>query len=111
MNELKKRYKVKVGYSDHTQGIEVPIAAVALGAEVIEKHFTLDKSMEGPDHAASLDYKELKEMVKAIRNVEKSLGSNEKKFLNLRKRILLRLEKVSLLKQKLKLETYLVIKT
>lgn len=67
-----------VGYSDHTQGIEVPIAAVALGAVVIEKHFTLDKGMEGPDHKASLEPDELAEMVSSIRNIEKALGSAEK---------------------------------
>lgn len=66
----------KVGYSDHTLGIEVPIAAVALGAGVIEKHFTLDKTMEGPDHKASLDPRELKAMVEAIRNIEKALSGS-----------------------------------
>lgn len=69
----------KVGYSDHTIGIEVPIAAVALGATVIEKHFTLDKTMEGPDHRASLEPDELEAMVKAIRNIEQSIGSQDKK--------------------------------
>lgn len=69
----------EVGYSDHTKGIEVPIAAVSLGATVIEKHFTLDKNMEGPDHQASLDPDELKNMVQAIRNIEKALGKAEKK--------------------------------
>ncbi|WDP93217.1 MAG: N-acetylneuraminate synthase [Desulfobacter sp.] len=69
---------VKIGYSDHTQGIEIPIAAAALGAVVIEKHFTLDKSLSGPDHKASLDVDELKQMVKGIRNVEKALGNGEK---------------------------------
>jgi len=69
---------VKVGYSDHTQGIEVPIAAVTLGATVIEKHFTLDRNMEGPDHKASLKPDELKAMIKAIRNIEKALGNGEK---------------------------------
>ena len=68
-----------VGYSDHTLGIEVPIAAVAMGAKVIEKHFTLDKTMEGPDHKASLEPDELKAMVQAIRNIEKALGSGIKK--------------------------------
>lgn len=70
---------VRIGYSDHTLGIEVPIAAVALGASVIEKHFTLDKYMEGPDHRASLEPNELKAMVTAIRNVEKALGTGIKK--------------------------------
>lgn len=68
-----------VGYSDHTVGIEVPVAAVALGATVIEKHFTLDKSMSGPDHKASLDPAELAAMVSAIRNIEQALGSPEKR--------------------------------
>lgn len=67
-----------VGYSDHTVGIEVPIAAVAMGAEIIEKHFTLDKTMEGPDHRASLDPAELKAMVTAIRNIERAMGSDRK---------------------------------
>ncbi|NCC01718.1 MAG: N-acetylneuraminate synthase [Clostridia bacterium] len=79
MNTIKEEFGVKVGYSDHTKGIEVPIAAVALGATVIEKHFTLDRNMEGPDHKASLEPDELAAMVKAIRNVEKALGSCEKK--------------------------------
>lgn len=79
MNTIKEAFKVDVGYSDHTLGTEIPIAAVALGARVIEKHFTLDKNMEGPDHKASLDPKELKEMVLAIRNIEKALGNGIKK--------------------------------
>lgn len=70
---------VNVGYSDHTLGIEVPIAAVALGAMVIEKHFTLDRQMVGPDHKASLEPRELKAMVEAIRNIEKALGDGVKK--------------------------------
>ena len=76
---IAKRFGTKVGYSDHTRGIEVPIAAVALGATVIEKHFTLDRNMPGPDHKASLEPDELKAMVSAIRNIEKALGSSEKK--------------------------------
>lgn len=78
MNELKERFGVRVGYSDHTKGIEVPIAAVALGAEIIEKHFTLDRNMEGPDHKASLEPDELKAMVSAIRNIELALGDGHK---------------------------------
>jgi len=70
---------VSVGYSDHTLGIEVPIAAVAIGATVIEKHFTLDRTLPGPDHAASLEPYELKEMVCAIRNIEKAMGNGIKK--------------------------------
>lgn len=69
---------VNVGYSDHTLGIEIPIAAVAMGAKVIEKHFTLDNTMEGPDHRASLEPNELKEMVTCIRNIEIALGNGEK---------------------------------
>ena len=79
MEALRKEFGVEVGYSDHTKGIEVPIAAVALGASVIEKHFTLDRNMPGPDHKASLEPDELKAMVSAIRNIEKALGSSEKK--------------------------------
>ena len=75
---LKQRFGLKVGYSDHTLGIEAPIAAVALGAEIIEKHFTLDKNMPGPDHKASISPDELKAMVSAIRNIEKALGSGIK---------------------------------
>jgi len=78
MNMLKNEFNVDIGYSDHTLGIEIPIAAVALGATVIEKHFTLDKKMEGPDHKASLDPIELKIMVQAIRNIERALGSGVK---------------------------------
>lgn len=78
METIKKAFSYEVGYSDHTEGIEIPIAAVALGAKIIEKHFTLDKSMEGPDHAASLTPKELKDMVCAIRNIEKALGNGRK---------------------------------
>ena len=78
MLTLREQFKVKVGYSDHTKGIEIPIAAVAMGAEIIEKHFTLDKTMEGPDHKASLEPDELKAMVTAIRNIEKALGDGNK---------------------------------
>lgn len=76
MEALKKEFGVEVGYSDHTKGIEVPIAAVALGATVVEKHFTLDRNMEGPDHKASLEPDELKAMVSAIRNIEKAVGGD-----------------------------------
>ena len=79
MLTIKEAFKVNVGYSDHTLGIEVPVAAVAMGAVVIEKHFTLDKNMEGPDHKASLEPDELKAMVKAIRNIETALGNGIKK--------------------------------
>lgn len=79
MQTLKAAFKCQVGYSDHTMGIEVPIAAVAMGAEIIEKHFTLDKNMEGPDHKASLDPCELKQMVDSIRNIEKAMGDGIKR--------------------------------
>ncbi|MDD4956007.1 MAG: N-acetylneuraminate synthase, partial [Candidatus Omnitrophica bacterium] len=79
MNTIKDAFKVNVGYSDHTLGTEVSIAAAALGATVLEKHFTLDKNMAGPDHKASLTVPELKNMINAVRNVEKALGSNIKK--------------------------------
>ena len=78
MNTIRERFDLEVGYSDHTRGIEVPIAAVAMGATVIEKHFTLDRNMEGPDHKASLEPDELKAMVKAIRNIEQSFGTGIK---------------------------------
>lgn len=78
MLTLKEEFGVEVGYSDHTKGIEVPIAAVALGAAVIEKHFTLNRRMEGPDHKASLEPYELRAMVDSIRNIENALGSAEK---------------------------------
>ena len=80
MNTIRDAFKVEVGYSDHTLGIEIPIAAVALGATIIEKHFTLDKTMEGPDHRASLEPDELKSMVIAIRNIEKAMGDGVKKL-------------------------------
>lgn len=78
MLTLKEAFKLDVGYSDHTLGIEIPIAATALGATVIEKHFTLDKNLDGPDHKASLDSLELTKMVEAIRNIEKALGNGIK---------------------------------
>lgn len=78
MNSIRDALHKEVGYSDHTQGIEVPIAAVAMGATVIEKHFTLDKNMEGPDHKASLNPTELKQMVVAIRNIEQAIGNGLK---------------------------------
>ena len=82
MDALHKEFGVEVGYSDHTKGIEVPIAAVALGATVIEKHFTLDRNMEGPDHKASLEPDELKAMVSAIRNIEKAVGGDGTKHIS-----------------------------
>lgn len=78
MNEMRRQLGVVIGYSDHTQGIEVPVAAVALGAKVIEKHFTLDRSLHGPDHKASLEPDELKAMVTAIRNIEQAIGTGHK---------------------------------
>lgn len=78
MLTLRDELGINVGYSDHTQGIAVPIAAAALGATVIEKHFTLDRNMEGPDHKASLEPHELQAMVKAIKNIESALGDGKK---------------------------------
>ena len=82
MDALRKEFGVEVGYSDHTKGIEVPIAAVALGATVIEKHFTLDRTLPGPDHKASLEPDELKAMVSAIRNIEKAVGGDGTKHVS-----------------------------
>lgn len=79
MQTIREKFEVSVGYSDHTLGIEVDIAAVAMGAAVIEKHFTLNKNMVGPDHKSSLNPKELKKMVNSIRNIEKALGGDIKK--------------------------------
>ncbi len=79
MLTLRKVFSLAVGYSDHTQGIEIPIAAAAMGACVLEKHFTLDRTMKGPDHSASLEPGELKEMVRAVRNVERAIGTGNKK--------------------------------
>ena len=79
MQTMKDAFKCKIGYSDHTMGTEIPIAAVAMGAEIIEKHFTLDRNMEGPDHKASLEPQELKYMVDCIRNIEVALGDGIKK--------------------------------
>ena len=80
MLSIQKTFGVPIGYSDHTLGIEVPIAAVAMGAKIIEKHFTLDRSLPGPDHAASLEPDELKEMVKAIRNIEAAISGDGEKI-------------------------------
>ena len=79
MLSIREAFGYEVGYSDHTKGIEVPIAAVAMGATIIEKHFTLDRSMEGPDHKASLEPNELKQMVLSIRHIELAIGDGVKK--------------------------------
>jgi N,N'-diacetyllegionaminate synthase len=79
MLSIKEKFHTQIGYSDHTLGIEVPVAAVALGAQIIEKHFTLDKKLPGPDHVASLEPDELKEMVKAIRNIELATSGDGEK--------------------------------
>ena len=81
ISTLKKKFKVKIGYSDHTLGIEVPIAAVSLGAEIIEKHVTLNNNFKGPDHKTSLTIKDFKKMVIAIRNTELALGTHKKSIL------------------------------
>lgn len=82
MQTLKERFGLQVGLSDHSIGIEVPIAAVALGAEVIEKHLTISREMEGPDHKASIEPEELCSMVKSIRNIELALGNSDKHVTN-----------------------------
>ena len=81
MKTIKDEFEVEVGYSDHTLGIEIPIAAVALGASVIEKHFTLDRNLPGPDHQASLEPNELQEMIRTIRNVEQAMGDGIKEVM------------------------------
>ena len=86
METMRKEFGVKVGYSDHTLGIQIPIAAAALGACIIEKHFTLDKTMEGPDHQASLEPDELKAMVSSIRSIEAAMGDGMKKPSNSEKK-------------------------
>lgn len=78
MNEMRSEFELPIGFSDHSEGIHMPIAAVSMGADVIEKHFTLDKKLEGPDHVASLNPDELKEMINKIKDVEKALGSGKK---------------------------------
>ena len=80
MVKISREFNCKVGYSDHTLGIEIPIAAVAMGATVIEKHFTLDRKLVGPDHASSLEPKELESMVNSIRNVELAISGNGEKL-------------------------------
>ncbi|WP_288262954.1 N-acetylneuraminate synthase [uncultured Prochlorococcus sp.] len=82
MSTIKKEFNVKVGYSDHTLGVEVALAAVSLGAHIIEKHLTLDKNLSGPDHKASLEPQEFNNLVKGIRNITVALGKNEKKIAN-----------------------------
>lgn len=79
MQTMQEAFKCKVGYSDHSIGTEIPVAAVAMGAEIIEKHFTLNRNMEGPDHKASLEPQELKYMVDCIRNIEKAMGDGIKR--------------------------------
>ena len=79
MLKIQEKFQVNVGYSDHTLGIEVPIAAVALGASIIEKHFTLNKKLHGPDHSSSLEPHELIQLVKSIRNTEKAISGNGQK--------------------------------
>ena len=81
MKSIEKRFGVEVGYSDHTLGFEISLAAVALGAKVIEKHFTLDRSLPGPDHQASLEPTELKSMIDGIRNIEKAFGNGIKRLM------------------------------
>lgn len=80
METLKREFNTKIGYSDHSEGIEVSLAAVALGAQIIEKHITIDKNLDGPDHKASIEPNQLQNLVKSIRNISLAMGSNEKKI-------------------------------
>ena len=80
LKEYKKRFNVKIGYSDHTKGLESSLATVSLGASVIEKHFTLSKKLKGPDHSSSLNPSEFKKLTYHIRNIERCLGSKIKKI-------------------------------
>ena len=82
MSSIKKEFKVNVGYSDHTLGVEVSFAAVSLGAQIIEKHITLERNLVGPDHKASLKPQEFRNLVKGIRNISIALGKEEKKITN-----------------------------
>ena len=93
MNDIKKRFNVSVGYSDHTLGLEAPIAAAALGAKIIEKHFTLNKKFVGPDHKASLNTVELSRMIASIRIVEKALGKGQKIVTNSEKKNIIAVRK------------------
>ena len=93
MSDIKKRFDVSVGYSDHTLGLEVPIAAAALGAKIIEKHFTLNKKFVGPDHKASLNTGELSRMITSIRIVEKALGNGKKIVTNSEKKNIIAVRK------------------
>ena len=82
MNTIKNKFNINIGYSDHTLGVEVSFAAVSLGAKIIEKHITLNRNLSGPDHKASLEPKEFKNLVKGIRNISLALGKSEKKITN-----------------------------
>ena len=102
MIDIKKNFSISVGYSDHTSGIEVSQAAVSLGAEIIEKHFTLNKKLPGPDHKASLEPKELKTMIFNIRNIEKALGKEQKKVTKSEKKNRLIIRKSIVAKREIK---------
>ena len=102
METMQKELDCLVGYSDHTMGITVPIMATTLGAVVIEKHFTLDRNLPGPDHKASLEQDELKKMVTEIRNVEKALGGFEKKPTDSEKKIMKNVRKSIVAKKNIK---------
>ena len=100
--KLRKIFQLPIGYSDHTLGIEVSLAAVSVGAKIIEKHFTLDKKLKGPDHKASLNIDELNSLVKSIRNIEKSFGVEEKKITKSEKRNMRYVRKFIVARQKIK---------
>lgn len=88
ITEIKKKFKIDVGYSDHTIGNEAACAAVAFGARIFEKHFTISKNMKGPDHSASLELGELKNYIKSIKKTEKMIGNGKKALLKSEKKIL-----------------------
>ncbi len=98
---LKKKFRLPIGFSDHSEGLEASVAAVTLGATVVEKHFTLDKKMKGPDHSSSLNFKQLKKFVKQIRNIEKSIGKFQKKLTKNEKKNKKKLKKSIVAKKKI----------
>ena len=110
MNHLKHEFNIDIGYSDHTLGVEVAISAVALGARIIEKHFTVDKNSEGPDHLISLNEEELTQMIKSIRNIELSMGSKIKIVTDSERKNIIHVRKSIHTKRKIKSGDILTIK-
>ena len=110
MNHLKHEFNIDIGYSDHTLGVEVAISAVALGARIIEKHFTVDKNSEGPDHLISLNEEELTQMIKSIRNIELSMGSKIKIVTDSERKNIIHVRKSIHTKRKIKSGDILTVK-